>query len=581
MLFGVGEIAGGVWAGAFVGVEDDEGAAFVFEPVPEGAEVFFVVGFVFAGGALGAAPVDVVIAGDGEPGHAEVLHDAAVFAEVLHPFVRGIVAGEEVADGHDEVGVEEVGIADGLAEDLEAGFGAAGAVAVDEEVEGEVACGEGEEGGVRAAGVDLLGGSGEEGEGAEEGGEEEAGGHGREEVFPLGGAGGFGGGGEGLGRGVEGLFAFEEEGDDGGDEGDGEEPEEGRGGGFFVRGRDGDAPRGVAEGADGGMGGGSGGGVRGGVAYRGEADGGEGLLEFGGGLEALGGIGLHAAADDGIDAGVEVEGGGGEGEVALGGGTGEHFEEDAAEGIEVGAVVEDDAGLPEFWGGVFWGSHGGGGGGGAGGGVAELGEAEVGEFESTVLGDEEVSGFDIAVDDAVLVSEVEGVADLGEEFEGEGGGEFAAGDELVDGGTVDEFHDEVAVAGGDVEVVDDGDVGMGEAGHGLGLGAEALDGFAVAGGGRGEDFEGDGAIEGFLEAGVDGAHAAGGNEALDLVGGEHGGEFFWAGGQKGAGGWGGGGSGRGGHGGGGERGGSAGSRGSLAVAGPSARGMAGGGGLRG
>ena len=83
------------------------------------------------------------------------------------------------------------------------------------------------------------------------------------------------------------------------------------------------------------------------------------LADFGDRLVAEVGIDLHAAGDDFVDARVEFEGGGGEFEFAGGGGSGEHFVEDDAEGVDVGAVVWGGVAVVEFGGGVFRGSHGG------------------------------------------------------------------------------------------------------------------------------------------------------------------------------------------------------------------------------
>lgn len=151
----------------------------------------------------------------------------------------------------------------------------------------------------------------------------------------------------------------------------------------------------------------------------------------------------------------------------------------------------------------------------------ETGEAEVGELGLAVGVDEDVAGFDVAVDDAAAVGEVDGVADLMEDLDGATGGEEVFADEVEDIAAVDQFHDEDAVFLDDGEFEDGGDVRVDEAGHGLGLGAEAVDGFAVAAGVWREDFDGDGAVEVALEACVDCAHATGGDEPLDGVLGQH------------------------------------------------------------
>ncbi len=151
----------------------------------------------------------------------------------------------------------------------------------------------------------------------------------------------------------------------------------------------------------------------------------------------------------------------------------------------------------------------------------EAGEAEVGEFGLVVGVDDDVAGFDVAVDDAAAVGELDGVADLLEDLDGATGGEEVFADEVEDIAAVDEFHDEDAVFLDDSEFEDGGDVRVDEAGHGLGLGAEAVDGFAVAAGVWREDFDGDGAVEVALEACVDCAHATGGDEPLNGVLGQH------------------------------------------------------------
>ena len=50
-------------------------------------------------------------------------------------------------------------------------------------------------------------------------------------------------------------------------------------------------------------------------------------------------------------------------------------------------------------------------------GVEQFGDAEVDEFGLAAVGDEDVAGLEVAVDDEVLVREVDRVADLAEEFD--------------------------------------------------------------------------------------------------------------------------------------------------------------------
>ena len=63
-----------------------------------------------------------------------------------------------------------------------------------------------------------------------------------------------------------------------------------------------------------------------------------------GGLVAAVGIGGEGAQDDGVEADVEEDFLGGEGEVAAGEFAGEELVEDDAEGVDVGAVVDDGGG---------------------------------------------------------------------------------------------------------------------------------------------------------------------------------------------------------------------------------------------
>ena len=68
------------------------------------------------------------------------------------------------------------------------------------------------------------------------------------------------------------------------------------------------------------------------------------------------------------------------------------------------------------------------------------------------------------------------------------------GDELMDVPAVDVFHDEIAIAGGDIEVIDGGNIWMREPSHGAGLGAETANGFAIPRGVGREDFDGHSAV---------------------------------------------------------------------------------------
>ncbi len=124
------------------------------------------------------------------------------------------------------------------------------------------------------------------------------------------------------------------------------------------------------------------------------------------------------------------------------------------------------------------------------------------------------------MDDAVVVGELEGVADLGDDGQGLAGGEAAAVDEVAQGDAVHELHEQIKIAAGLAEVVDGDDVRVVEAGQGLGLAGEALGEGGVGAALGGEELEGDEAAEGFLAGLVNHAHAAAAEAGKDLQLGE-------------------------------------------------------------
>ena len=74
------------------------------------------------------------------------------------------------------------------------------------------------------------------------------------------------------------------------------------------------------------------------------------------------------------------------------------------------------------------------------------------------------------------------------------------------------LHDDIQHAGDFPEVVNADEIGMVEAGHGLGLGLESLAECGVRAEFLGQDLDGDGPIQGFLDRLIDRAHAAGGDQ---------------------------------------------------------------------
>ena len=243
------------------------------------------------------------------------------------------------------------------------------------------------------------------------------------------------------------------------------------------------------------------------------------LFELGrkSGIEANGRNGR--AIENGI-----VDGGGG---VALkrklAGG---HFVEDSAEGEEIGAGVE----IP---GARLFGRHVGDGADGAAG-VSELmrigadggervrvgmrggrrfrggdfGEAEIENFGVAAAGDEDVGGFDVAMDDLLGVGGVEAVGDI----DGEGKEEFEVhgtpADSVFQGLAVEKFHGDEGFAIVFADVVNGADVGMIERGRGFGFATEAFEGLGIVGDVVGKEFQGNEAVEARVFGFINYAHSA-------------------------------------------------------------------------
>ncbi len=469
--------------------------------------------FPFFEGAVGGEGGFVEAEGLGPGGGAVV-----AATEVEGRFVMGDAVGEggvgedeEVGGGAagDELGFGDFGLADFLGWPEPAGL----------ELEGMV---------MDLAGFEVEG----------PGLAEHAGG-GEADLVGAGGERQWGGGGDGEGWGDEAARGVEDFGDDvgaGGAEGQASEA------GVLVL-----LPgeEGAGEEGDGG-GGGEGGDGGGAAVFAGPADkafgeaggaGGDGApVEEGaevfreglGGGVAVGGFLGEAFKDNGFEVAGEVwgEGAGGRGigvedlgDDLVGGGGFEdrvesgEFVEGGAEAVEVGAVVDGLFGRTR----LFW-AHVAGraeerAGEAEGGVVGAAGEAEVGEPDASIGVADEVGGFDIAVDDAPAVGVGEGFggleAPIGDVAFGDGGmGVAGVAKALGEVASFDELHGVVADPFGRTDGEDGDDIGMVEAGDGLGLALEALHGDFVGHGAEPKDFEGDAAAEGDLFGFVDHAHAA-------------------------------------------------------------------------
>ena len=137
-----------------------------------------------------------------------------------------------------------------------------------------------------------------------------------------------------------------------------------------------------------------------------------------------------------------------------------------------------------------------------------LGQPEVGDLHAALRIDEDVFRFDIAVDDAAVVGELERLADLRDDGQRLLWAEVPAALELPQVGAVHELHHQIGVSTGLAEVVDADNVRVAELGQGAGLALEALAEGRVFIGLRGQDLERHESVEARLSSLVNRAHAA-------------------------------------------------------------------------
>ncbi len=200
---------------------------------------------------------------------------------------------------------------------------------------------------------------------------------------------------------------------------------------------------------------------------------------------------------------------------------GEHLEEHAAEGVDVGACVHGlAAGL--------LGRHVGGGaehdaGLGQGRLALHLGDSEVEDFHElelvAALDHIDVGRFHVPVDHAHVVGGLESAGDLQGEVPGPGPRQAVLGaQDLLEVLALEQLHDEEGRALGDlVDVADVDHVGVTDAGGGPSLPHEALDEFPIVGHLRAEDLDGHRLAEAEVLALVDAAHATLAYESADEV----------------------------------------------------------------
>ena len=125
----------------------------------------------------------------------------------------------------------------------------------------------------------------------------------------------------------------------------------------------------------------------------------------------------------------------------------------------------------------------------------DFGDAEVGDFHAALLVDQDVFGFDVAMDDAFVVGELQGSQICGTICERFARREFAGALQLAQVESVDEFHDEEGEAADLAEFMDGDDVGMVQPRQGAGFAVEAFGKAGAAGGLRRQDLQRDEPVE--------------------------------------------------------------------------------------
>ena len=118
----------------------------------------------------------------------------------------------------------------------------------------------------------------------------------------------------------------------------------------------------------------------------------------------------------------------------------------------------------------------------------ELSEAEVEDFGVAALGEKNVGGLDVAMNDAFFVRGVESVGNFDTDFGGFGDGEWASRQKLVEGLAFEKFHGDVGAAVLLLDGVNGADSRMIHGGGGTRFAKEALGGVGIAHGGFEQEF---------------------------------------------------------------------------------------------
>src|SRR5207302_731233 len=147
----------------------------------------------------------------------------------------------------------------------------------------------------------------------------------------------------------------------------------------------------------------------------------------------------------------------------------------------------------------------------------DLGETEVENLGVTALGDENVGGLDVAMNDALGVSGVERVGDFDGKLEQSLGLDGMPRDAVLQGHAFEVLHHDEGLAIVLIDFVNGADVGMIESGSGARFTLKTLEGLGVGGDVLGKKFEGDEAAQLDVLGLIDNTHASAAEFLNDAV----------------------------------------------------------------
>ena len=144
---------------------------------------------------------------------------------------------------------------------------------------------------------------------------------------------------------------------------------------------------------------------------------------------------------------------------------------------------------------------------GSGGQAERLGETKIHEL-GTALGEHDVAGFQVAVNNAGAMRFDQRVGHLGCDFQDFVGRERLAGKAGVEGLALQILHDEEVDVALRTDVIKDTNIGMLQTGNGFGFALKAGAEFRIRVEVRGKNFDGDGAFQAGIPSTIHFTHAA-------------------------------------------------------------------------